>query len=47
MVLRVEEGAFRDGKWVMARVWNGDQTDYGINLLDKPQILKITMGRYR
>ncbi|MDP1026721.1 DUF5597 domain-containing protein [Sphingomonas sp. KR1UV-12] len=47
LVLRVEEGGFRDGRWVTARVWNGDQTDYGINLIDRPQVLKVTMGRYR
>ncbi|TCP37158.1 beta-galactosidase GanA [Sphingomonas sp. BK235] len=47
MVVRVEEGSFRDGRWVMSRVWNGDQTDYGLNLVDKPQVLKVTMGRYR
>jgi hypothetical protein len=28
-------------------VWNGDQTDYGINLIDRPQVLKITTGRAR
>ncbi|VXC77247.1 DUF5597 domain-containing protein [Sphingomonas sp. 8AM] len=47
LVLRVEEGGFAGGCWVTARVWNGDQTDYGINLLDRPQVLKVTMGRYR
>lgn len=47
MTLRVEEGTFQDGKWVMHRIWNGDQTDYGINLVDRPQVLKVTMGRYR
>ena len=47
IVLRVEEGGFHDGKWVMSRMWNGDQTDYGINLIDRPVVLKITMGRYR
>ncbi|MGK6323754.1 DUF5597 domain-containing protein [Sphingomonas sp. DT-51] len=47
MVVRVEEGTFRDGQWVTARVWNGDQTDYGLNLIDRPQVLKVTMGRYR
>jgi beta-galactosidase GanA len=47
LTLRVEEGTFRDGKWVMSRIWNGDQTDYGLNLIDRPQILKVTMGRYR
>ena len=47
LVLRVEEGRYVDGKWAMARVWNGDQTDYGLNLIDQPQVLKITVGRYR
>lgn len=46
VILSVEEGTFRDGKWVATRVWNGDQTDYGINLVDKPQVLKITTGFY-
>ena len=47
MMLRVEEGAFDKGRWVTSRIWNGDQTDYGINLVDRPQVLKVTMGRYR
>jgi beta-galactosidase GanA len=47
LVVRVEEGAFRDGRWAMTRVWNGDQTDYGLSLIDRPQVLKVTMGRYR
>lgn len=47
MVLRVEEGTFADARWVTRRVWNGDQTDYGINLVDRPQVLKITTGRAR
>ncbi|GGB41642.1 beta-galactosidase [Sphingomonas metalli] len=47
IILRVEEGGFRDGRWVASRVWNGDQTDYGLNLTDRPQVLKVTMGRYR
>ncbi|RZM20705.1 MAG: beta-galactosidase, partial [Sphingomonas sp.] len=45
-VFRVEEGRVVDGRWVMSRVWNGDQTDYGINLLT-PVILKVTMGSYK
>jgi beta-galactosidase GanA len=47
LIVRVEEGRYRDGKWVMERVWNGDQTDYGINFVDRPVWLKVTMGRYR
>ncbi len=47
MVVRVEEGGFIEGRWVTSRIWNGDQTDYGINLVDRPQVLKVTMGNYR
>jgi beta-galactosidase GanA len=47
-MLRVEEGRFdAGGKWVMKRVWNGDQTDYGLNFIDAPTLLRVHMGRYR
>ena len=44
--LAVEEGAFEHGRWVMKRRWNGDQTDYGLNLA-APVLLKVRMGTYR
>jgi len=46
MMLRAEQGRFDDqGRWVMERVWNGDQVDYGLNLPAEPMMLKIKMGR--
>ena len=48
LVLRVEEGAFdAAGQWRMRRVWNGDQTDYGLNFTERPVWLKVSVGRYR
>ena len=44
--LDVEEGTFTNGRWVMSRRWNGDQTDYGLNLTT-PTLLKVRMGTYR
>jgi beta-galactosidase GanA len=44
--LSVEEGTFENGRWVMERRWNGDQTDYGLNLA-QPVLLKVRMGTYR
>jgi beta-galactosidase GanA len=44
--LDVEEGTFENGRWVMKRRWNGDQTDYGLNLT-KPTLLKVRLGTYR
>jgi beta-galactosidase GanA len=47
MFARVEEGHFdADGKWTMERNWNGDQTDYGLNLPATPTVLKVRMGTY-
>ena len=44
---RVEEGHFDNGKWVFERVWNGDQTDYGLNFTAARQVLKVRLGSYR
>jgi beta-galactosidase GanA len=44
--LSVEEGTFEDGRWIMRRRWNGDQTDYGLNLT-VPTLLKVRLGTYR
>jgi beta-galactosidase GanA len=43
---RVEEGHYADGQWVFDREWNGDQTDYGLNLTSAPQVLRVRLGRY-
>ncbi len=47
ILVRVEEGHFDDGRWVFERVWNGDQTDYGLNFTALPQVLKVKLGSYR
>jgi beta-galactosidase GanA len=46
MLSRVEEGHFDHGHWVFERVWNGDQTDYGLNLTRLPQVLRVHLGTY-
>jgi beta-galactosidase GanA len=43
--LRVEEGHFDPrGGWVMDRVLNGDQTDYGLNFTDRPMLIRVSMA---
>ena len=44
---RVEEGHYDDkGNWVFERVWNGDETDYGLNFTDKPVVLHVKLATY-
>jgi hypothetical protein len=46
--LKVEEGSYDEaGKWKTARIWNGDQTDYGLNLkTDENVLLKVKMTTF-
>jgi beta-galactosidase GanA len=44
--VRVEEGTYVDGKWKFLRVWNGDQTDYGLNFTTMPQVLRVKVMSY-
>jgi beta-galactosidase GanA len=46
MIDRVEEGRYENGKWILSRVWNGDQTDWGLNFSDRPVLLKVKMAAY-
>ena len=42
----VEEGTYRNGQWTRSRIWNGDQTDYGLNLTDEPRVLRVRLATY-
>jgi beta-galactosidase GanA len=45
-MLKVEEGHYAGGKWVATRLWNGDETDYGLNFGGTGSLLHITLGSY-
>jgi beta-galactosidase GanA len=47
LYVRIEEGRFENGKWLFRRVWNGDQTDYGLNFTDREQVLRVRLGAVR
>jgi len=46
--LKVEEGSYDEaGNWKAVRLWNGDQTDYGLNLKsDENVLLKVRMTTF-
>jgi hypothetical protein len=45
-MLKVEEGHYDGTTWVPTRLWNGDETDYGLNFGGKGSLLRVTMGSY-
>ncbi|HVZ85897.1 MAG TPA: DUF5597 domain-containing protein [Polyangia bacterium] len=44
--VRVEEGTYENGKFKFVRLWNGDQTDWGLNFTSAPQVLRVALGTY-
>ncbi|WP_255494652.1 DUF5597 domain-containing protein [Luteibacter sp. Sphag1AF] len=46
IMARVEEGHYENGKWIFDRIWNGDQTDYGLNFTDVPQVLHVRLSTF-
>ena len=44
--LRVEEGSYENGVFKMVRMWNGDETDWGINFRSEPVILRVSVATY-
>jgi len=46
MLARVEEGHYAQGQWIFERIWNGDQTDWGLNFTNLPQVLRVRLAEY-
>jgi beta-galactosidase GanA len=44
--IRVEEGTYSDGNWHFIRVWNGDETDFGLGFNSVPVTLKVSLATY-
>jgi beta-galactosidase GanA len=45
--LRVEEGRYENGQWKMSRLWNGDQTDFGLNFRrEGGAVVRAVLGTY-
>jgi Domain of unknown function (DUF5597)/Beta-galactosidase len=43
---RVEEGSYENGTFKPIRIWNGDQTDWGLNFASVPQVVRVVVGTY-
>ena len=44
--LRVEEGTYENGVFKFLRIWNGDETDWGINFGGEPVVLRVSLDTY-
>ena len=44
--LRVEEGTYENGVFKFLRIWNGDETDWGLNFGAEPVALRVSLATY-
>jgi hypothetical protein len=44
--LRVEEGTYENGVFKFLRIWNGDETDWGLNFGADPLVLRVSLATY-
>ena len=44
--LRVDEGTYKAGVFQPIRIWNGDQTDWGLNFSSVPQVLRVKLDTF-
>ncbi|MGB7744288.1 MAG: DUF5597 domain-containing protein, partial [Terracidiphilus sp.] len=45
-IVTAEQGTYEDGVWKPLRLWNGDETDRGLCFHQKPEVVRVTMGRF-
>jgi hypothetical protein len=46
LFLRVEEGTYENGVFNFVRIWNGDETDWGLNFGSEPVVLRVPVATY-
>src|SRR5271157_4271334 len=44
--LKVEEGTYENGVFKFLRIWNGDETDWGLNFGAEPVVLRVSVAIY-
>jgi hypothetical protein len=45
-IVTAEQGTYEDGVWKPLRLWNGDETDRGLCFYQKPEVVRVRLGRF-
>jgi hypothetical protein len=45
-IVSAEQGTYENGVWKPLRLWNGDETDRGLCFYQKPEVVRVRMGRF-
>jgi hypothetical protein len=39
-----EEGRYENRTWKFLRLWNGDETDFGLNFFHQGKVVRVKLG---
>lgn len=45
-IITAEQGVYENGVWKPLRLWNGDETDRGLCFYEKPEVVRVRVGRF-
>lgn len=45
-ILSAQQGVYDNGAWKLLRLWNGDETDRGLCFYQKPEVVRVKLGRF-
>ncbi len=45
-IISAEQGTYENGVWKPIRLWNGDETDRGLCFYQKPEVVRVKLGRF-
>ena len=45
-IISAEQGTYENGVWKPLRLWNGDETDRGLCFYEKPEVVRVRLGRF-
>jgi hypothetical protein len=45
-ILSAQEGSFENGTWKPQRLWNGDETDRGLQFHQEPAVVRVRLGKF-
>ena len=45
-IITAEQGAYQNGEWKLQKLWNGDEIDRGLCFYDKPEVVRVRLGRF-
>jgi hypothetical protein len=45
-LISAEQGVYENGVWKPLRLWNGDESDRGLCFYQKPEVVRVRLGRF-